>query len=173
VLVFSDTESAHLWRESLEECGLEYVRTMFWRKKNGCPQFTGDRPAVACEAITLCHPPGAKLWNGGGKQGWYDVPIVIERGGENQELRVHPTQKPEKLMAQLIDDFTFEGETILDAFAGSGTTGAAALKLGRRFVGWELDPDHAETARARLRGENYKISRPEAPERQPSLFGVK
>ena len=44
-LVFSDTESAHLWREAMERAGLQYVRTCFWHKLAGAPQFTGDRPA--------------------------------------------------------------------------------------------------------------------------------
>ena len=148
VAVFSDTESAHLWRESLERCGLEYVRTMFWHKVGSTPQFTGDRPAVALEAITLCHPKGRKTWNGGGKHGLYSVPIVLNRGG--QDMRHHPTQKPLALMRQIVEDFTDPGDLILDSHAGSGTTGAACIELGRRFVGFELDPKHHAIATKRL-----------------------
>ena len=57
-LVFSDIESCHLWRTALTSAGLEYVRTAIWHKIGGTPQFTGDRPAVGCEAITICHVPG-------------------------------------------------------------------------------------------------------------------
>lgn len=148
VLVFSDVESTHLWRDGLEAAGLEYVRTMFWHKLGGAPQFTGDRPAVACEAITVAHPKGRKRWNGGGKQGFYAVPIVLNDGGG--EERFHTTQKPLALMEALIRDFTDAGETVLDPFAGSGTTGAAALRLGRRFVGWERDETYHAKASARL-----------------------
>jgi hypothetical protein len=71
-LVFSDTESSHLWRGAMRSTDLlEYVRTCFWDRVGSAPQFTGDRPAVACEAITVCHPPGRKQWNGGGKRGIY------------------------------------------------------------------------------------------------------
>jgi hypothetical protein len=71
VLVFSDFESAHLWRHDLEGAGLEYVRTGIWHKGNGAPQFTGDRPAVPGEAIVICHTHGRKRWNGGGHQAWW------------------------------------------------------------------------------------------------------
>lgn len=66
VLVFSDTEGAHLWAEALEAHGLDYVRTGAWIKRGSTPQFSGDRPATGFEAITICHPKGRKRWNGGG-----------------------------------------------------------------------------------------------------------
>jgi site-specific DNA-methyltransferase (adenine-specific) len=140
VLVFSDTESAHLWREALESRGLEYVRTCFWHKVCGTPQFTGDRPAVACEAITVCHQPGRKKWNGGGKQGIYPFPVAVERPGRQQDdARVHTTQKPLALMEALIRDFTNPGDLIADPFAGAGSTIVAAKRLGRLAVGWDYD----------------------------------
>lgn len=167
-LVFSDTESAHLWREEMEACGLEYVRTLFWWRKNGLPQFTGDRPAVAMEAIVLCHPPGMKEWNGGGRHGVYplDEPepyevSIVKRLGAGHESRVHPAQKPERLMRRLVEDFTGPGDLVGDPFAGSGTTGAVALSLGRRFAGCELDQQHHRTASARLAGQPYKLVLPE------------
>lgn len=148
VLVFSDSESSHLWKEALERCGMEYVRTAFWHKIGCTPQFTGDRPAVAVEAITICHPPGRKRWNGGGKHGLYPFPIVLNRSGRDE--RMHPTQKPIDLMLALVADFTNPGELVLDSHAGSGTTGAACIELGRNFVGFERDPKHHAIATARL-----------------------
>jgi DNA modification methylase len=154
IAVFSDTESAHLWREALgvvtDGCWLEYVRTVFWHKVGGAPQFTGDRPAVACEAITLCHQTGRKRWNGGGKQGIYSVPIVLDRGASATEWRCHTTQKPEELMKQLVADFTDIGEMILDPFAGSGTTLVAAKRLNRKAIGIELDEGYCRTIVRRL-----------------------
>jgi site-specific DNA-methyltransferase (adenine-specific) len=157
-MVFSDVESAHLWRRDLESAGLDYIRTGFWWKVGGAPQFTGDRPAVAVEAITICHRPGRKRWNGGGKQGlWivpmdetvcYEVPIVLSRGAG--EKRVHTTQKPLRLMRQLVEDFTDPGDLVMDPFAGSGSTGVAALCLGRRFLGWEIDDNYHALAAERL-----------------------
>lgn len=152
-LVFSDVESCHLWRAAMAEEGLEYVRTAFWHKQGGAPQFTGDRPAVACETITLCHPSGRKAWNGRGKLGIYTVPIVVPRVGPRHpeaEERIHTTQKPVKLMRQLVADFTATDDLILDPFAGSGTTLVAALEQGRRAIGVELDAKNADAAAARL-----------------------
>lgn len=148
VLVFCDLESEWLWRRSLTRAGLEVVRFGLWRKLGATPQFTGDRPATSAEAIVIAHQPGKKRWNGGGKHAEWSVPIVLERG--NGTKRLHTTQKPVELMGALVRDFTDPGDLILDTHAGSGTTGVAALQSGRRFVGWEMDPDYYEAARARL-----------------------
>lgn len=150
VLVFSDVESDHLWRAELVEAGLDYVRTGAWVKRGSTPQFSGDRPATAFEAITICHPKGRKRWNGGGKHGLWDVPIVLNRSRADKSERVHPTQKPEVLMRHLVCDFTDPGEVILDATAGSGTTGVAAKIEGRRAILIEQDEAHCESAARRL-----------------------
>lgn len=66
--------------------------------------------------------------------------------------RLHPTQKPLRALCPLIAAFTEPGETVLDPFCGSGSTLAAAARLGRRFVGMELDAHHYRTAHERLAG---------------------
>ena len=63
---------------------------------------------------------------------------------------LHPTQKPVALLQDLISTYTSEGEMILDFTMGSGTTGVAAKKLGRSFIGIELDPDYFEIAKERI-----------------------
>jgi len=63
---------------------------------------------------------------------------------------VHPTQKPVALMEYLIRTYTNRGDTVLDNCMGSGTTGVAAKRLGRHFIGIENDPKHFETARRRI-----------------------
>jgi site-specific DNA-methyltransferase (adenine-specific) len=145
-LVFSDVESAHLWRSDLCECegGLEYVRTGAWVKLGAAPQFTGDRPASGFEAITVCHQKGKKRWNGGGSHALWTYPVVNGIG------RVHTTQKPEPLMCELVKLFTDPGETIIDPFMGSGTTLVAAKRLGRKAIGIELEEKYCEIAAKRL-----------------------
>lgn len=69
-------------------------------------------------------------------------------GGD--ERTPHPTQKPLALMGEHVTVHTKPGDLILDPFAGSGTTGVAALKEGRRFVGCELDPNYHALAAKRL-----------------------
>ena len=150
VLVFSDIESCHLWRADLEAAGLEYVRTGIWHKNNGAPQFTGDRPAVACEAITICHPPGRKRWNGKGTQAFWEHNIAMDRRHDGSEQRVHTTQKPLPLMRELVRLFSEPGELILDPFAGAATTLRAAKDLDRKAIGWELQEQYCELAARRL-----------------------
>jgi DNA modification methylase len=155
VVVFSDLESAHLWRADLAGAGLEYVKTAIWHKLGSTPQFTGDRPASACEAIVLAHQPGRKRWNGGGRDGFYECPIVLNRGGNSP--RVHTTQKPQDLMEAIVRDFSDPGEMVLDPFAGSGTTGVACVRLGRGFGGCERDEKYAQIAVQRLRATREQI----------------
>lgn len=70
------------------------------------------------------------------------------------EMGLHPTQKPVALMAWCLDIAKVPaGATVLDPFMGSGSTGVACIRTGRRFVGIERDPAHFATARARLENE--------------------
>lgn len=62
----------------------------------------------------------------------------------------HPTVKPLKLMSYLITLFSRAGDTVLDPFVGSGTTGVAAAELGREFIGIEREAEYVEIAKARL-----------------------
>jgi DNA modification methylase len=161
-LFFSDVESAHLWRESVEAHGMSYRRTGAWIRIGGAPQFTGDRPASGFECITMAHRKGRSRWHGGGCQANYTHPIVANRSGHRND-RVHTTQKPESLMLELVDLFTDEDEVIVDPFGGSGTTGAAALRRGRRIILIEKDPKYAalcvERCRAESRGHSLAAER--------------
>ncbi|QUL78054.1 site-specific DNA-methyltransferase [Brevibacterium sp. SMBL_HHYL_HB1] len=148
VLVFSDVESDHLWRSDLTEAGLDYVRTGAWVKLGATPQFSGDRPATGFEAITIAHPKGRKKWNGGGKHAVWSFPIVLDRGRTG--ARLHTTQKPQELMHTLLAQFTDPGETVLDPFAGSGTTLAAARMLGRKAIGIEANERYCEVMARRF-----------------------
>jgi DNA modification methylase len=64
--------------------------------------------------------------------------------------RTHPNEKPVDLMRRLLKLHTNPGATILDPFCGSGTTGVAAVQLGRRFIGVEIDPGYAKIATERI-----------------------
>lgn len=153
VLVFCSIEMVNDWRLALVRHGLEYVRTMIWVKECSTPQFTGDRPAQAFEAIVLAHPRGRKRWNAGGKRGIYTHSIVVNRGGRNRRHEEDTTPKPVPLMLDLVDDFTNEGETVIDPYAGMGTTGVACIRRGRMFLGCELKAIKAARANERLAAE--------------------
>ena len=151
VLVFSDVESRHLWREDLLKPGLEYVRTGAWVKIGSAPQFTGDRPAAGFEEIAIAHPPGRKRWNGGGSAALWSVPIVPHA------TRWHPTEKPLGLMKRLVSDFSEPGELILDPFCGSGSTLRACKDLGRRAIGIEAKEEWCAIAVRRLAQETLAL----------------
>jgi site-specific DNA-methyltransferase (adenine-specific) len=157
VMVFCQAEAVAAWRDALVGAGLVYKRACVWVKPDAQPQLTGDRPGVGYESIVLAHVPGRSRWNGGGRPGIYRFNKYEGSGARN----VHQTQKPIALMRALVEDFTDANDLILDPFAGSGTTGVAALTLGRRFVGWEMDAKHHATAARRI-GETRE---------QPSLLG--
>ena len=124
-----------------------WVRAGVWVRSNATPQFTGDRPATGAESVAIAHRAGRKRWNGGGSA------AVWSYGFERDEVgaaRLHETQKPLRLMRELVRLFSDPGEVILDPHAGSGTTGAAALLEGRRVILVERDPVHAATCVARM-----------------------
>lgn len=146
-IFWCDLESFHLWRADTEKAGLRYIRGGIWTREHAAPQFSGDRPAQGVEACVIAHHPRAKMrWNGGGRPAAWVGPIVNAQDAS----RIHSSPKPEWLMAQQIADFTDPGDTILDPFAGSGTTLAVAKRLGRMAVGVELDEVFAEATAKRL-----------------------
>jgi len=74
-------------------------------------------------------------------------PIIRKVQSENVG---HPTQKPTSLLKEIIIDFTQEGDTILDPFMGSGTTGVACVQTGRNFIGIEIDENYFKIAQKRV-----------------------
>jgi modification methylase len=82
----------------------------------------------------------------------WTLPICAgnERIKDANGQKAHSTQKPESLLHRVIVSSTRPGDVVLDPFFGSGTTGAVAKRLGRRFIGLERDKDYARIARARI-----------------------
>lgn len=75
---------------------------------------------------------------------------IIEFSNASQKGKLHPTQKPITLLEYLIKTYTNEGETVLDFTMGSGSTGVAAINLGRKFIGIELSEDYYNIAKSRM-----------------------
>lgn len=148
-LVFTDIEGIGLWRECVMMAGLDYVRTCIWDKVDGAPQFTGDRPAAGAEGIVCAHPPGKKRWNGGGRRNVFRADVLRHAVNAERGAKPHPSTKPLPLMMELVELFTDEGDVILDPFCGSGSTLVAALRLGRRAIGVEMDRQWVDVAIAR------------------------
>ena len=118
-------------------------------KSNPVPQARKVKWMNGWEIIGLWQKPGGKLvynWQLGQQKDYMIVPIV-----SGKERLNHPTQKPEKIVELFIKYWTKEGETILDPFIGSGTTGAVAKKLGRNFIGIEVSKEYCGLAEKRIK----------------------
>jgi site-specific DNA-methyltransferase (adenine-specific) len=161
IVVFCQVEAVDAWRKAINTAGGRYLRTIPWIKPDAMPSLHGRWPGQAFEAIVLAKVAPSLKCPVGGKAIWYQYVRKQMARGE----RPHPTMKPAPLMMDLVKDFTAPGASVLDPFAGSGSTGVACNALGRDFVGWELDGDYHAIASRRLNGDEAK-PRPE----QPGLF---
>ena len=92
---------------------------------------------------------------------------VLSCSNVSPASRVHPTEKPVDLLVTMID--AVPGSVVLDPFMGSGSTGVAAVRAGRSFVGIEINPAHFETACKRVSAE---VAKPRlfAVEKAPALI---
>ena len=141
-VLFSEYEQATPWRTVLGPDRLYWP--MVWIKPNAKPNFRGDSPGVGHEFIQACWlGTGRRRWNGGGKVGVF---YHSTAKGRNR----HPTEKPVSLMRELIRLFTNPGDVVLDPFMGCGSTGVAAIELGRRFIGIEQNEDYYREAQRRI-----------------------
>jgi len=156
-IAFCTVEGVWKWADVINASPMKYKRACVWVKPDSTPQLTGQGPAQGAECfVTAWAGKGHARWNAGGKRGVYTHCVNNpERHG------AHPTEKPRKLMAELIADFTSPGEVVCDPFMGSGTTGVAAVQMDRRFIGIELRPDYFDIACHRI----------EQAQRQGKLFG--
>lgn len=98
----------------------------------------------------------------------YKYPKSVLSFQNNRKGAYHPTEKPVSLLEWLIKTYTNEGEIILDNCMGSGSTGVAAMKTGRRFIGIEIDEHWYEIATKRITGQD--VENGQEYDRQISLF---
>jgi modification methylase len=146
----------------LQDLGYWILNDIVWRKANPMPNFRGRRFTNAHETL---------LWAARSQQARYtfnydamkalnddlqmrsDWFFPLCGGPERLKIdgrKAHPTQKPEALLHRILLAASKPGELVLDPFFGTGTTGAVAKRLGRRFVGIERDKDYAALARQRI-----------------------
>ena len=149
---------------SLQDLGFWILNDLIWRKSNPMPNFRGKRFTNAHETLIWCAKSEAQArytFNyqamkelNEGVQMRSDWLLPICSGGERLKNgdgdKAHPTQKPEALLARVLLTSTEAGEVVLDPFFGSGTTGAVAKRLRRRFIGVEREPAYVDIARKRI-----------------------
>jgi site-specific DNA-methyltransferase (adenine-specific) len=161
---------------AMQELGFHLLNTVTWYKPNAAPNLACRMFTHSTEILLWASPmrtrPLLHRFNyremkarNGGKQ-MRDLWEVAERpepGGEQVVWSLpapgprekvqgrHPTQKPLALLERVLAASAAPGDLVLDPFAGSGTTGVAALAAGCRFLGLERDPEYARLAARRLR----------------------
>ena len=149
---------------ALQDLQFWILNDVVWRKTNPMPNFKGRRFQNAHETmIWASRDPKAKGYTfnyeamkaaNDDVQMRSDWLFPICSGGERLKgadgKKVHPTQKPEALIARVLMASSKPGDVVLDPFFGSGTTGAVAKRLGRNFVGIEREQDYIDAATARI-----------------------
>jgi len=140
--------------EALEQSGLIVKDILEWRKTNPMPRNINRRYVQDTEFAIWAIKNGAKwIFNKPNNEPYlraqFSAPVVA-----GKERTQHPTQKSLFVMEKLINIHTNPGDIILDPFMGSGTTGVAALKNGRRFIGIELEDKYFDLSVNRLSNYN-------------------
>jgi len=158
---------------AMQDLGFWVLNDIIWRKSNPMPNFKGTRFTNAHETLIWAaksreqkrytfNYDALKAFNED-TQMRSDWTLALCTGGERLKDdngdKAHPTQKPEALLHRVILSASRVGDVILDPFFGTGTTGAAAKRLGRHFIGIERDETYAKLAEKRI-----KAVIPAAPE---------
>ena len=132
---------------SLVDAGYVYRGEVIWAKKNAMPEGRCRRPHRRHESIYLLARSERH-----GFRTKPPVPSVWSFANENVEGVQHRSRFPTQLPRMCIEAYGSSNDetTVLDPFSGSGTTGVAAVELGCRFLGFEIDPVQAEAANNRL-----------------------
>lgn len=147
----------------LAELGFWTLNDVIWQKPNAMPNFRGTRlqnqteillwASLGREAKYTFNYQALKNFNDDKQLGnIWDIPICrgAERLVDGSGSSAHPTQKPEALLYRVLLTASNAGDTVLDPFFGTGTTGVVAKKLGRHFIGIEQDANYAALAKARI-----------------------
>jgi site-specific DNA-methyltransferase (adenine-specific) len=164
IIAFCQVEAATKWSAALKPTPTKRIGV--WVKPDAMPQFSGDRPGMGYESIVFAHAKGRSRWNGGGRVG-----VFTHNKNSPGGAHFHETQKPLPLMLELVELFTDPDDIVLDPFCGSGTTGVACLRLGRRFIGIEMDATYAQVATERLAAEVQGLSLRDSRAGQLPMFG--
>ncbi|MCX7993334.1 MAG: site-specific DNA-methyltransferase [Fimbriimonadales bacterium] len=139
---------------AIKELGLWIINDLIWYKPNATPLLSANRLAPATEVIWVASKT---------KRYYFDYKMAKKLNGGKQMRNLwvlpaekhrtpHPAEKPESLLTRILLIASREGDLVLDPFMGSGTTGVAAKRLRRRFIGVEIDPDYYAIASQRIRG---------------------
>lgn len=147
IVIFNSWFSFGTISEELKKNGCVVKELIQWQKTNPMPRNRDRLYVTSCE-VALWAVKG-KGWTFNRQRDNYEN-AIFTYAAPNGKNRVHPTQKPVKLMEDLILIHSNKGDVVLDPFMGSGTTGIAALHTGRDFIGYELDEKYYQSAKERI-----------------------
>lgn len=143
LLCFCRWDVAEAFRLAIGWSGLHVGAQLVWDREVHGLGDPSSRPAPQHDLVWFAVNGSYKL---PGKR-----PTSVYRSPRlNGDDLVHPNQKPERLLRELVTDYVPPGGTVLDPFMGSGTTGAACVREGFEFVGIELSPDYFQIAKRRI-----------------------
>lgn len=145
-ICFYDLWKIETLKKLYENNKYKQIRFIEWLKTNPVPinskiNYLTNSREIAVSAIKVSKP----TFNSSYDNGLYQYPICQDKG------RFHPTQKPLAFMEALIEKHSLEGDLVLDCFAGSCTTGVAAINTHRNFIGCEIDPNYYSQSINRLK----------------------
>ena len=147
LICFYDLWKITALKEYLERAGFKQIRFLEWVKTNPVPINSKTNYLTNAREIAVLGVKGGRpTFHSEYDNGIYRYPICRDKG------RFHPTQKPLALITDIIKKHTNEGDTVMDCFAGSGTTAVAAWGLGRNFIGCELSEEYHKKSVDRLQG---------------------
>jgi site-specific DNA-methyltransferase (adenine-specific)/modification methylase len=149
LFVFCSYNLIGKWYDSLDH-KFDATNFMVWHKTNPVPKFFKNGFLNSCEIILCCWNKKHK-WNFTNQKemhNFFESPICS--GPERLKHPKHPTQKPLSLLKHIVKTASDEGDTVFDPFMGVASTGVAALKLNRKFVGIELEELYFEASKKRL-----------------------
>jgi DNA modification methylase len=133
-----------------EKYGFYYKTTGIWHKTNPMPRNMNLHFVNSTEAwIYFTYKTRTGTFNNNGKL-LHDFIETSVTPSSEKKFGKHPTQKPESLISYFVDVLSNEGETVLDPFMGSGTTGVICKKTKRNFIGIELDETYFNIAKKRI-----------------------
>ena len=149
VVIFNDWKNLGDIARYCESLGLEIKDLLRWEKTNPMPRNRDRRYITDYEcAIWLVNKKSKWVFNRLDEKYQrpkFEYPVV-----SGNEKTIHTTQKPVKLMEEIIRVHTKKDNTILDCFMGSGSTGVACMNANRKFIGIELDKNYFNIAKQRI-----------------------
>lgn len=128
------------------------VDLLSWHKTNPTPAC-GNKYLSDTEYLVFARDPGVKLYGSyETKRKFWVTPANVK----DKKAYGHPTVKPLDIIETLVMNSSREGDVVLDPFMGSGTTAAACIRTGRRYLGFEIREDYYDVAMARIRSETSR-----------------